>query len=217
MQKYGHNVTLLQVENKYKSLERSYKNMITNNNKTGRGRISCPYETELNELMGHKHNIQPLAVSGKQGLLLRDVRISTSLPICDINNQSETNLDTEANIEPMTPNLLTNTTISEINVSNVENNCFNNTLSHNTQRKQTGRTTRVSEMWHKTIEKLLNDTQKEKEIKNEIQRQLITKYKAMRNTYEQSMKNIEEQLIKANQLREEKNKLLKEIFLENKR
>lgn len=47
-------------------------------------------------------------------------------PICDINNQSETNLDTEANIEPMTPNLLTNTTISEINVSNVENNCFNN-------------------------------------------------------------------------------------------
>lgn len=45
MQKYGHNVTLLQVENKYKSLERSYKNMITNNNKTGRGRISCPYET----------------------------------------------------------------------------------------------------------------------------------------------------------------------------
>ncbi|XP_029677073.1 uncharacterized protein LOC115243908 [Formica exsecta] len=117
----------------------------------------------------------------------------------------------------MTPNLLTNTTISEINVSNVENNCFNNTLSHNTQRKQTGRTTRVSEMWHKTIEKLLNDTQKEKEIKNEIQRQLITEYKAMRNTYEQSMKNIEEQLIKANQLKEEKNKLLKEIFLENKR
>lgn len=39
----------------------------------------------------------------------------------------------------------------------------------------------------------------------------------MRNTYEQSMKNIEEQLIKAKQLREEKNKLLKEIFLENKR
>lgn len=45
MQKFGYNLTLVRVENKYKSLERSYKNMVTNNNKTGRARISCRYET----------------------------------------------------------------------------------------------------------------------------------------------------------------------------
>lgn len=33
MQKNGYNTTLLQVENKYKSLERSYKNMKLNNKK----------------------------------------------------------------------------------------------------------------------------------------------------------------------------------------
>ena len=45
MQEFGYNLTLLQIENKYKSLERSYKNMVTNNNKTGRARMSCRYET----------------------------------------------------------------------------------------------------------------------------------------------------------------------------
>lgn len=45
MQKNGYNTTLLQVENKYKSLERSYKNMKLNNKKTGRGRMSCTFET----------------------------------------------------------------------------------------------------------------------------------------------------------------------------
>lgn len=45
MKKNGYNVTALQVENKYKSLERSYKSMISNNKKTGRGCMSCHYET----------------------------------------------------------------------------------------------------------------------------------------------------------------------------
>lgn len=40
-----YNVSVIQVENKYKSLERSYKNMMSNNKKTGRGRMTCPYET----------------------------------------------------------------------------------------------------------------------------------------------------------------------------
>jgi len=54
----------------------------------------------------------------------------------------------------------------------------------------------------KIIEKLLNDIQQERKERNEIQRQLVTEYKAMRNTYEQRMKSIEEQLIRANQLNE---------------
>ncbi|XP_071652769.1 uncharacterized protein LOC143899363 [Temnothorax americanus] len=223
MQKHGYNVTLVQVENKYKSLERSFKNMILNNNKTGRARMSCPYEQQLTKLLGHKHNIRPLAISGKQGLLLRDdVQISTALQVpnlevqtdkantCDMNNQNGVNLNTDVNVESTSNS---RNTTSEINASHTENDCSNQTLSHSTHRKQTVRTTRVTEIFHKTIEKLLSDIQHEKEIKNEIQTQLVTEYKAMRNTYEQSVKNIEEQLIKANQLREERNELLREIYL----
>ncbi|EFN89255.1 hypothetical protein EAI_09798, partial [Harpegnathos saltator] len=43
MNSKGYNVNVIQVEDKYKSLERSYKNMISNNKKTGRGRMTCPY------------------------------------------------------------------------------------------------------------------------------------------------------------------------------
>lgn len=43
MNAIGYNVTAVQAENKMKSLNRSYKNMISHNNKTGRDRVGCPY------------------------------------------------------------------------------------------------------------------------------------------------------------------------------
>ncbi|XP_071578357.1 uncharacterized protein [Temnothorax nylanderi] len=93
MQSEGYNVTVIQIENKYKSLKRSFKNMITNNKQTGRGR-TCPYQAELTELLGYKHNVKPLAVSGREGLILReDVRASTRF----ISNPN-TNLDENSNI-----------------------------------------------------------------------------------------------------------------------
>ncbi|XP_032688001.1 uncharacterized protein LOC116852095 isoform X2 [Odontomachus brunneus] len=124
MQTHGYNVTLVQVENKFKSLERCYKNMVTNNKKTGRARMSCPYERELTELWGHKHNIQPLAVSGKQGLLLReDVQKRTSLLTCNKvqEGQSTINLESEETLEPMTSNS-TNIICDRINDSDIGNN-----------------------------------------------------------------------------------------------
>jgi len=45
LKEVGYIVTPLQVENKFKTLERAYKNMMSNNKKTGRGRIGCSYET----------------------------------------------------------------------------------------------------------------------------------------------------------------------------
>jgi len=44
MNRIHYPVTPLQVENKIKSLERSYKNMISNNKMTGRARKTCKYE-----------------------------------------------------------------------------------------------------------------------------------------------------------------------------
>lgn len=44
MGRNSYSVSPLQVENKFKSLTRSYKNMISNNKKTGRGRATCKFE-----------------------------------------------------------------------------------------------------------------------------------------------------------------------------
>lgn len=41
----GYRVTKAQAENRYKTLERAYKGAVSNNNKTGRGRKSCSFET----------------------------------------------------------------------------------------------------------------------------------------------------------------------------
>lgn len=62
----------------------------------------------------------------------------------------------------------------------------------------------------------MKDIQQDKEARNELQRQLLEEYKALRNNYEEGMQSMQEQLIQANKLREERNKLLKEIYLANK-
>lgn len=49
MKSHGYFVSSLQVENKFKSMERAYKNMISNNNKTGRARKTCSFETWVNK------------------------------------------------------------------------------------------------------------------------------------------------------------------------
>lgn len=50
LQENGFNVSPLQVENRFKTLKRAYKNMIINNRRTGRGRYICSYEQDLDEI-----------------------------------------------------------------------------------------------------------------------------------------------------------------------
>lgn len=45
MQTHKYNVIWTQVKNKFKSLERSYKNMKNINKQTGKARATCSYET----------------------------------------------------------------------------------------------------------------------------------------------------------------------------
>lgn len=47
MNRNDYRVTKVQVENRYKTLERAYKGTVSNNSKTGRGRKSCNFETEV--------------------------------------------------------------------------------------------------------------------------------------------------------------------------
>ncbi|XP_073817850.1 uncharacterized protein [Musca autumnalis] len=55
----GHNYNATQVEGKYFSLERQYKKVKLNNSKTGRSRQSCPYQSELDDLLEEKKSIHP--------------------------------------------------------------------------------------------------------------------------------------------------------------
>lgn len=44
MAEKGHIFTCLQIQNRYKTLDRGYKDKIANNKKSGRGRASCEFE-----------------------------------------------------------------------------------------------------------------------------------------------------------------------------
>ncbi|CAH1154937.1 unnamed protein product [Phaedon cochleariae] len=47
-------------ENKFRVLERSYKKVVDNNNKTGRAAKAFEYQTEFDEIFGKKANYRPL-------------------------------------------------------------------------------------------------------------------------------------------------------------
>ncbi|XP_071631815.1 uncharacterized protein [Temnothorax longispinosus] len=208
MQSEGYNVTVIQIENKYKSLERSFKNMITNNKQTGRGRTTCPYQAELTELLGSKHNVESLAVSGREGLILREnVRASTSQFISDPNTNSDENSNILShNIQEENDNAI------EIGMTRDTTTGSNYTNYYKAKAKKIGSTARIVEKCQETVEKFINDAAQEKGNKLEIQRQILTEYKEMRISYEQFLKKIQEQLETSNKLREEKNMLLKELI-----
>lgn len=84
------------------------------------------------------------------------------------------------------------------------------------QRKRKGNTARIVEKCEESIEKFVNDIAQEKESKLEIQRQILSEYKQLRVSYEESLKKIQEQLEIANKLKEEKNILLKELIYANR-
>ena len=115
MKNSGYNVSALQVENKWKTMERQYKKVISNNNQTGRGRITCSnleayvtkieivnhnklmlqfylwFYRELTEILGKRHKIVPLAVTGPEvGVMVRN---NMSYPGTSSNNMYFININ----------------------------------------------------------------------------------------------------------------------------
>ncbi|XP_042142329.1 uncharacterized protein LOC121833256 [Ixodes scapularis] len=56
---FGGVVTADQAENKWKSLERAYKNAKSKNNKSGHSRVHFEYEDELHDILEKEHHISP--------------------------------------------------------------------------------------------------------------------------------------------------------------
>ncbi|GLV32926.1 hypothetical protein CBL_09012 [Carabus blaptoides fortunei] len=90
LQSFGYTFTSQQCENKWKSLERAYKNKLENKRKTGRARKGCPFERELAEIFARRHSVFPVCTLGSA-----DVRESPaelfeiSTPESDTNSASE--------------------------------------------------------------------------------------------------------------------------------
>uniref|UniRef100_A0A6P7GSH4 Uncharacterized protein LOC114346190 n=1 Tax=Diabrotica virgifera virgifera TaxID=50390 RepID=A0A6P7GSH4_DIAVI len=67
MAEKGHSFTEIQVENKYKSLDRQYKATIRNNKLTGRSRATFEFTKELDEINLEKKTLFPEYLLGRRG------------------------------------------------------------------------------------------------------------------------------------------------------
>ncbi|XP_075546456.1 uncharacterized protein LOC142579779 isoform X2 [Dermacentor variabilis] len=61
-QEFQCHMTPLQVENKWKSMERAYKKTKIKNSSSGHSRAACEYEGELSEVLEREHHITPVAL-----------------------------------------------------------------------------------------------------------------------------------------------------------
>ena len=64
LEEHGATFSPAQVEGKMKVLVRAYKRFLANKNKTGAKAKFFAFADQMHELMGHRHDIQPLHVSG---------------------------------------------------------------------------------------------------------------------------------------------------------
>ncbi|XP_031329316.1 uncharacterized protein LOC116160285 [Photinus pyralis] len=96
MEKQNYTFTAAQIENRWKTLERSFKKKTENNNKTGRARASCPYERELTECFAKKSNVFPDFTLDRDGNgknksdIIKDADITVEVP--KINSQPTENV-----------------------------------------------------------------------------------------------------------------------------
>ncbi|KAL1510069.1 hypothetical protein ABEB36_004724 [Hypothenemus hampei] len=91
--KHNLNFTPAQIENRWRVLERNYKKVQDNNNKTGRARKNFEFQEEMNALFGKKRNINPK-------ILLSSTTISHPKDLIDEENEKTTTAEVNDNKEP---------------------------------------------------------------------------------------------------------------------
>ncbi|XP_018357390.1 PREDICTED: uncharacterized protein LOC108757468 [Trachymyrmex cornetzi] len=136
----GYSVTPRQAENKMKSLNRSYKNMKSHNKKTGRDRADCSYRRELDDILGKKHNIEPLVICGNRiGTKLKEVEKTSNSKASSSRYSAGEDLDImQEENETITENIeKENSDIVTINARNCTNINSNSTDVNDTSHVQT--------------------------------------------------------------------------------
>ncbi|XP_024893695.1 uncharacterized protein LOC112468644 isoform X2 [Temnothorax curvispinosus] len=240
MGRNGYSVSPLQVENKFKSLTRSYKNMISNNKKTGRGRATCKFEAELTDLFAKKHNITPLALSGRNGLVLREDQNSEKENnallnySANNNNESENDLDEPSSAAGTSTNAsntlekdknpqkksrasrATENDLDEPSCSVAGTVIASNTSEKNKNpQKMKSRARRTTTENLKeclvAIESFTSEMKTERESFHNMQVQMLEEYKNIKKLHEDYINSATERWAAASAQRKERNELLKEI------
>lgn len=199
MRDSGYNVSSLQVENKFKTMERAYKNMLSNNQKTGRGRATCSYESELSKILGNKHNILPVATSSSDGLRIRtnntvDRTTGINAPQSILHPlQSLANKNVTDDIIKIDENLVDDK-------DSIDNASISNS-SASIRKHKTGSTAKVVASCHKVLEDLAAD-----------RREQILKKEEFCKEFSDYMKKSVEQRESANNLRERKIVLMEHLI-----
>ncbi|XP_049519597.1 uncharacterized protein LOC125943990 [Dermacentor silvarum] len=73
-EEFGCTITVIQVTNKWKSLERAYKKVRINNNKSGSGAAECSFEGDLQDFMEKQHHISPVVTYAQGCKIVPDSR-----------------------------------------------------------------------------------------------------------------------------------------------
>ncbi|KAL6441395.1 hypothetical protein ACFW04_003547 [Cataglyphis niger] len=68
LQDNGFTVSPLQVENRFKTLKRAYKNMIIHNRRNGRGKYICSYEQDLDEIFSKNFLSDDSEMKGEEAI-----------------------------------------------------------------------------------------------------------------------------------------------------
>ncbi|XP_054919086.1 uncharacterized protein [Dermacentor andersoni] len=71
---FGCCLTVVQVTNKWKSLERAYKRVRTNNNKSGSAAAECSFEGDLQDFMERQHHVSPVVTYAQGQKIVPDDR-----------------------------------------------------------------------------------------------------------------------------------------------
>ncbi|XP_073835304.1 uncharacterized protein isoform X2 [Musca autumnalis] len=75
----GYTFTADQVETKFRGMERRYKNTKLNNSLTGRNKLTCPYELELDNILGNKKSINPEFVLDSEEIVEKENKMQEEL------------------------------------------------------------------------------------------------------------------------------------------
>ncbi|XP_025158543.1 uncharacterized protein LOC112589456 [Harpegnathos saltator] len=207
MRRKGYSVTALQVENKLKSLLRLYKNVMSNNKKTGRERKICNFEAELIDIFGKKHNIAPLALSGRTGLLLRE-------PFSDV--QNDILLDDSINNEEPINTISAISAVSNISgaaaeTSNDIPHIVNKNRFSQKMKVKGGTTAEYLKKCQLALDTYISEIRSERQNNESIQLQILEEYKDIKKIQDDFVKSAKQQWAIINAREVERNRILAEI------
>lgn len=161
----------------------------------------------MTDLIGNKHNIEPLITSGNKGTILRTDRTTSAFTTGVSETESNASTSQDFSIfESGTTNQKSIATIPTL--SNLQNTHSVEEMQSSNKR-QMGTTAKILQTCQQSMKELIDRIQEEKHDKIEREKEILAEYRQMRQSYEKYLDKVEKQLTIANKLRKERNNLLK--------